>query len=103
MYFGLVFKIQQSTNVKKSQITSHKVNVRLGAVIITNFIPWILVTILTLMSIVGLPPPQSLEAILGVVLFPLNALLNPLVNTITTTEFHAIFYTKIKPDPKKKD
>jgi hypothetical protein len=41
---------------------------------------------------VGFPPPHSLEAVLGVILFPLNALLNPLINIITTAEFLAIFH-----------
>ena len=60
---------------------------RLGGIIFTNFVAWLTISVMSLMSMSGVPLPPYLEAILGLVLFPINALLNPVINTISTNDF----------------
>ena len=60
---------------------------RLGAVLGTNFLASIIVITLSIMSLAQVDVPSSLEAMLAFLLFPLNACLNPVINTLTTNEF----------------
>jgi hypothetical protein len=103
LYLALIIKVVKSSKIKKSQDMSGQICKRLGAVIVTTFVPWFLVTILALLSLVGFPPPAFLESIMGLVLFPLNALLNPLINTITTREFQEDLSVKKEVNDKVKD
>ena len=45
------------------------------------------ITTLSLLSLVNINVPPSLEMLLAFILFPLNSCLNPLINTIATRQF----------------
>ena len=67
-----------------------KASTRLGAVILTNCIATSTIVILSILSLSHVYVLPSLEAVVIFVLIPLNASLNPIINTITTSEFWPI-------------
>ena len=57
-----------------------RVSLRLGGIILTNIIPWIIVSLLNLLDIFNVPFEPSIEALIGLVFFPLNAAINPILS-----------------------
>ena len=53
----------------------------------TNFLASITVTLLSLLHVISIYVPPALEGTLAFILFPLNACVNPLINTLTTKNF----------------
>ena len=78
---SILRKLQMSTknkNLRKSSPGhSNSAIYRIVAVILTNFAAWTVVSILTLLSLSKYHLPPSVEATLGLVFFPLNAIVNP--------------------------
>ena len=71
----------------KSRDKSTRVILRLSAVVLTNFIPSMAITFLSIASLAAVNIPASIEANIAYFLFPINSCLNPVINTITTQEF----------------
>ena len=74
-------------SIVKSSTQKIQVTARLGAIVLTNFVPSITITVLSSFLLAGIYIPSSLEAMLAFILFPLNACLNPMINTISTRQF----------------
>jgi hypothetical protein len=53
----------------------------------SNFIAWFTISLMAVMSMAGVPLYPSQDATVGLMIFPLNAIINPLVNTICTKQF----------------
>ena len=85
-YMLVMRKVSQSRKVKKSSDKTKQVIIRLGLVLSTNLITTMAVTMLSIISLVT-DLSSNTEAIVSFLLFPLNACLNPLLNTITTKDF----------------
>ena len=86
MYASVTYTLYQSNKMKKSHTNLVPVMARLGAVALTNILTSMTVTTLSLLSVITYVPP-SLEALLAFLLFPLNACLNPVINTVSTSVF----------------
>jgi leucine-rich repeat-containing G protein-coupled receptor 7 len=67
---------------------SPKMLLRLGIIIFSNFIAGFTISMLSMMSLFGLSLFPSQEATFGLILFPINAFINPLIYTIATKPFH---------------
>ena len=89
LYVSVMIYVLKSSRVRKSSDSSHSVLMRLGAIIIANFLPSIIVITLSLVSISPNTLPASIEANISYFLFPLNAPLNPFFNTLSTARFLA--------------
>ena len=61
----------------------------LGAVIATNLLVSMTVTILVFVSVLNVHVPESFERLVTFVTFPLNSCLNPVIYTLTTSAFVA--------------
>ena len=85
-YLAVILRINQSDKIEKSKSDSSRVAVRLGVVILSNFIASMTVTVLSVLSLT-IYTVQTLEAMVAFLLFPLNACINPMVNTILTRDF----------------
>ena len=81
--------IMKTAQFERSKGLAQQVYIRLGAVVVSNFIAYFTVTLCAIFhfSHVGISP--TLEAGLVFVLIPLNSCLNPVINTLTTSEFKA--------------
>ena len=86
-YSSVILKIKKSSEMSKSNDKSQKVMLRLGALVCTNFIVSMTVTILSIVSLFPTRLPASIEANVAFLLFPINSSINPIINTITTNEF----------------
>ena len=84
--------------VRKSD--SHSISlsllVRLGAIVLTNFLASMTITILAIFSLSNISIPASLEAMLAFIIFPINSFCNPLINTVTTKQFCQLIGKRIK-------
>ena len=87
MYLPILHKVKMSSKIHKSSDNSITVIARLGAVILTNFIPSLTITFISIMAMFPHTIPSSIEANMAFLLFPLNSCLNPIINTFTTHEF----------------
>ena len=85
----LAYSAKLTTTMDKYKI----VIIRLGTVIITNFLVSFTVTTLSILSLV-IYVPASLEAMLAFLLFPFNSCINPVLNTITTKGFIQYVHSK---------
>ena len=68
--------------------------VRLGLLVLTNFLVSMTVCILAMLSLTKVYIPAVGEAVLALVLFPLNACLNPIINTLTLGQYIKAFIHK---------
>ena len=83
VYLHLVFSVYKGMlNVNSSVRVFKQVAVRLGLVILTNFLASMTVTVISVLSLSMYMPP-SLEAFAAFNLFSVNSCINPLLNTIT--------------------
>ena len=80
VYTSIIRTVLQGSKIQKTTDSSHKVVIRLGAIIITNFLPSIFIIILSLVSFSPNTLPASIEANISYLLFPLNAVLNQFIN-----------------------
>ena len=88
--------ITSSNSVKRKYDT--KVMVRLTLVVLTNFLPILALSIISVLSVISIYIPPSIEASIAFILFPLNACINPMINTVTTRKFlskHPLFILTI--------
>ena len=56
-----------------------KLILRLGGIMFTNFIAWLVIGITSMLSVSGRALFPSLESLLAILILPLNSLLNPLI------------------------
>ena len=59
---------------------------KLGAVLVTNLLVWFIITLLSIMSFTGNSLYPSIEAVVGMCLLPVNAMINPLMYKPNTPE-----------------
>ena len=88
VYVKIMKKVTQSSQITKSSGKSTNVSLRLGGVLVTNFGACISISTLALIYLVPVSMPPSVGAIVSLVLFPLNSMINPLINTITAMDFN---------------
>jgi hypothetical protein len=88
MYISVVNTLHKSTCITKSQqVSLTPIVLRLGVIVLTNFICWLTMVIVGLMSLSGSPLASSLESSVSLVIFPLNSFINPMINTFSTKQF----------------
>ena len=87
LYTIIMFSITKSSKISKRDEKTKHVLIRIGAVILTNFIALLLITLLSLVSMFH--TSVYVEAMVAFMVFPLNSCLNPIVTTITTARFLA--------------
>ena len=84
--YAILAQTVVKTSLNKDTRKVRKMILKLGGILLTNFLAWMIISILSILSIAGSSLYPSLETLLGILLFPLNALVNPLI---------------YKPDPQK--
>ena len=87
IYSIVIHSMMKSANFQSSSDRSKKASIRLGAVILTNSMATMTVTVLSVLSLTRVFVLPSVEAVLIFILLPLNGCLNPVINTMTTSEF----------------
>ena len=87
LYTAIMSKVKHSPQLGESKKGSLNVLLRLGAVVVTNFIPSMTIASLSLTSWVPYVSGSFPESNVAFFLFPLNSSLNPLLNTLTTSKF----------------
>jgi hypothetical protein len=91
----IVTTMSKKTSIQNTKHSSSgNITMRLGLIIFFNFLSWFTISTLTLLNMLGVPLPPYLEHLLGLLLFPLNSLLNPLIYTILTSSFIALLRSK---------
>ena len=78
-----VYQSYRFSNAPMAKSHFKQVVVRLGAIILTNFVASMTVSIISILTLIMYVPP-SLEAMLAFILFTLNSCINPVLNTLTT-------------------
>ena len=96
LYTQVICKVSSSLMAGKQNKFKHIAG-RLSIIIVTNFIASMTVTILSILAQI-ISIPVSLETMLALVLFSLNACTNPSVNTIFTKEFISYVATFMNVD-----
>ena len=86
MYMLIIVHLHKS-KMTQSEHRSSNATIRIGILVLTNFIPFITSTILTLLPLTNFNMSPSIEANMAYIMFPINSCLNPLINTITTQKF----------------
>ena len=78
--YGIILRIfsksRQSLNLKIPK----RMLLVFGGILISTFITWFTVNVMTIIAISGQLQFPSLEALLGILLFPINGLINPIIN-----------------------
>ena len=87
LYIAIMFKVKNSSKISKLKERSMHVLLRLWAIVLTNFIPSMAIASLSILSLFPNMLGSFLEANVAFFLFPLNACLNPIFNTLTTRRF----------------
>lgn len=87
VYLAVLKTVVKSSQVSKSHDKSAQVTLRLGAVILTNFVAWFTISILSILSMFHVSMPASIESVVALVILPVNSFLNPIINTITAPNF----------------
>jgi hypothetical protein len=84
----MVRTLQKSAKITKSRQRSlTPLVLRLGAIVLTNLLCWLTMCIMAIMSLSGYPLVASAESLVSLVIFPLNSIINPTINTFCTTQF----------------
>ena len=89
-YSIVIHLLLTSSTFQATSTYSMKASIRLGAVILTNCIATGTITVMSILSLSHVDVLPSIEAVLLFVLIPCNACLNPIINTVTTTEFRPV-------------
>jgi hypothetical protein len=71
----------------QSQHSLKMLIVHFTAAILVCCIQWLTIGYMTIMSLGGFPLSTPLQSLIGLVLFPLASLLNPIINTFSTRQF----------------
>ena len=80
--------VASKTDIQKTGDDHRKeVTLRVFLIVLTNFTPSITLTILSLASLVPNSIPTTLEANLAFFIFPMNAISNPIIYTLTSSAF----------------
>jgi hypothetical protein len=96
-YVAVIKTLSKSAQQSKSKHASTaSVMARLGAVVMTNFIEWLTMCIMAIISLSGIRLFSSIEALVSLIIFPLNAILNPIINTLSTKQFAQSIYREKK-------
>ena len=79
--YGCIWKtVHQSAVQTGKQQSVIKLVINLGGIIVTSLLSWLIIAIFSIMAMVGSPLFSSLEVVVGLIVFPLNAFINPLLN-----------------------
>jgi hypothetical protein len=78
-----------SRNSMRAHYSQKQIVLRLGLVVLTNFLAWITMSIISLLAVMNVYLMPSIEAMLALVIFPLNAIFNPVINTLSTESFRS--------------
>ena len=87
LYSFVLHRFLGHRNMKETLHVNRKAGSRLGLIILSNIVPWLTISVFTILVLAGVHFPPSLETILGLLLFPLNALLNPIINVLSLRSF----------------
>jgi hypothetical protein len=88
---AIMYKVVKSNKVTKSKKDSSMYNVllRLGVIILVNCISCSSLGAMLMIAMLSGPLQEIAEIYVSLMLFPLIAMLNPIINTITTPDFKA--------------
>jgi hypothetical protein len=89
LYILIIKNAHQSAHQHKQE-TYKGVYIRLGAVILTNFLAWLAISLVSIMSILNISLFPYVEATFAFILFPLNSIFNPIINIIATRSFYQL-------------
>ena len=78
-----------------------KTLLKLGSVMMTNLVVWIVITLLSIMSFTNNLSYPSIETVVGICLLPVNAMINPLMYRPRTPEGLKIFCVEMADSMKK--
>ena len=84
---SIMVVVRNTSKISKTTDSYRSTVVRLMAVITTNLLPSITLTLLSVLALSYVNFPSSLEANVAFIIFHINACLNPVINTITTNAF----------------
>ena len=82
-----MIKLAMRDNNLGTKTPSKSPVLRLGLLVLTNFMASMTVSTLALLSLTMVYLPAIGEALIAFVLFPLNAFLNPIINTLTIDSY----------------
>ena len=92
LYIPIIKTLNNSATMTKSRRTSLiPIILQLGAVVLTNFLCWMTMCIMAVVSLTGAPLVSSVESLVSLVIFPLNSIINPTINIFRTKQFLSSF------------
>ena len=92
---AIIITVRISSTIPKTIDTSSAIIVRLMAIIVTNLLPSMTLTLLSVLALSSVNFPATMEAYVAFTIFPINASLNPIINTITMRPFVSAFNAHI--------
>jgi hypothetical protein len=88
VYIAVIRVLHKSGSISKSrQMSLTPLVLRLGVIVLTNLLCWLTMGIMTIVSLSGFPLVSSSESLVSLVIFPLNSIINPIINTFVTKQF----------------
>lgn len=103
LYLLMFVKIRQSNSMtgvtQKSPTTS--IGSRMVFIVLTDFVCWIPIIIIGGASLLGMQAKPAVYAWVAVFVLPLNSALNPILYTISTTNFRRNINTTVRKNSKK--
>lgn len=103
LYLLMFIKIRQTntmTGVSQKSPTS-SIGSRMVFIVLTDFICWIPIIIIGIASLLGMQAKPDVYAWVAVFVLPLNSALNPILYTISTTNFRRNINTTVRKNSKK--
>jgi hypothetical protein len=90
LYIAVTKTLYKSKHMTKSQqISITPILLRLGLIVLTNLLCWLTVCIMAVLSLSGFPLVSSKESLVSLIIFPLNSITNPTINTLSTPKLWA--------------
>lgn len=103
LYLLMFIRIRQSNTMtgvnQKAPTTS--IGSRMVFIVLTDFVCWIPIIIIGIASLSGMEAPPAVYAWVAVFVLPLNSALNPILYTISTTNFRRNINKTVRKNTRK--
>lgn len=90
LYFLMFIKIKQTNNIlvgTRQNTATASIGSRMVFIVLTDFVCWIPIIIIGIASLSGMQASPTVYAWVAVFVLPLNSALNPILYTLSTTNF----------------
>ena len=87
LYLVMFFKIQKTREMSGAGNAVASIGTRMVFIVLTDFCCWIPIIIIGIASLLGMEASPTVYAWIAVFVLPLNSALNPILYTISTTNF----------------